>query len=118
MIHTVIWLSVLGVALLIPNVLALRLALGGAAQGGGTGRAAASVAAAPARPRLAIRAPRLLRRAYLWKALSPLLFGFSVVLGLGVGGTSGWVIMGVGLVNMLLGFWGWDEYLPGKAGKR
>ena len=117
MIHTIIWLTLLGLALLVPNALAFRLAIGGAAGGVGTASAAVKAAAAP-RIRLAIKAPRLIRRGYLWKAVSPLLFGFSVVLGLGVGGTLGYVVMGVAFLNLLLGLWGWEGHVPGQAGKR
>jgi len=117
MIQTVIWLTLLGVALLAPNALALRMAIAGADERAAA-RAAVSAASVPARPRVAIKAPRLLRRGYLWKALSPLLFAVSVVLGLAVGGSPGYAIMGLGFLNMLLGIWGWEEYVPGKAGKR
>mgnify|MGYP001221283284 CR=1 FL=1 len=123
MVLTVIGLALLGAALLLPNVLALRLAFAGAAE-----REAARVEArtaarrsggqAAARVRVRIPAPRLVRRGYLWKALSPLLFALSVMFGIAVGGTTGYVLMGLGLLNLLFGLWGWDEYMPGHTGKR
>lgn len=118
MVHTIIWLSILVIAFLTPNVLAFGLALG---RGGG-----AAVAPAPVRPAVPQAAPKavakrsspkLVRKGYLWKALSPLLFGFSVVLGLAVGDLLGYGIMGLGLLNLLWGTLGWDAYIPGKMRK-
>lgn len=118
MIHTVIWLTVLGVMLLIPNVVAVRFALLG---GGGPRpvRTVATVQAAPVVRRKAARGSlRFTRRGYLWKAFSPLLFGVSVVIGVAVGGVPGYVIMGIGLLNLVWGFLGWDAYVPGKPAIR
>lgn len=119
MIHTVIWLTVLGIALLVPNVLAVRLALLGVGDAPAgmavTTRAPGAKALAQARPR---SAPQLARKGYLWKAFSPLLFGVTVILGLAVSGIAGYAIMGVGLLNLLWGAWGWDGYIPGKTEKR
>ena len=123
MVFTVLGLAILGVALLVPNAVALRVAFADAAEREAArlqARAAVRKAGAPAaeRRRVRIPAPRFLRRAYLWKALSPLLFSFSVMFGIAVGGTTGYVLMGLGLINLLLGLWGWHEYVPGHAGKR
>ena len=123
MVITVIGLTLLGAALLLPNVLALRLAFASAAEREAArvqARTAARTAGgqAAAHVRVRIPAPRLVRRAYLWKALSPLVFAFSVMFGIAVGGTAGYVLMGLGLLNLLLGLWGWDEYVPGHTGKR
>ncbi len=123
MVLTVIGLALLGVSLAIPNVLALRLAFADAAEREASrarARSAARTGGRPAGPRVRLRipAPRLLRRGYLWKALSPLVFALSVMFGIAVGGTAGYVLMALGLVNLLLGLWGWDEYVPGHAGKR
>lgn len=120
MIHTVIWLTVLGLMLFIPNAIAIHLAL----LGGRGPRPARPVAAAQPAPQ-AVQTPRVRRRAargllrftrrgYLWKAFSPLLFGIAVVIGVAVGGVPGYVIMGIGLLNMIWGFLGWDGYVPGK----
>jgi|GEM_PF-1863783 len=127
MISGVIWLVILGAALLLPNVVALRTAIAGpderraarmAASQTAVSRSSGAGQAEAARPRRAIPVPRLLRRGYLWKALSPLVFALSVMFGIAVGGTTGYVIMGLGLLNLLLGLWGWGEYVPGHAGKR
>lgn len=117
MIHTVVWLTLLGLALLVPNAVAFGLSFGGASSGGGAAAVSARSASAP-RVRIGIKAPKLVRRGYLWKAVSPLLFGFSVVLGLGVGGTLGYGIMGLGFLNLLLGLWGWEGFVPGQTGRR
>lgn len=120
MISSVIWLVLLGSMLLVPNVVALRTAIAGAderqaarmaAKAGGASRGSGAQAVS-ARPRRTIPVPRLLRRGYLWKALSPLLFALSVMFGIAVGGTTGYVIMALGLLNLLLGVWGWGEYVP------
>lgn len=125
MVHSIIWLTLLGVALVLPNLLAVRLALipegGFAARPASTGGVAAD-AAAPAKRATRVRtgrpSPQFVRRGYLWKALSPLLFGLAFVLGLAIGGLPGYIVMGVAFLNLLLGFWGWDAYVPGKMGKR
>ncbi|MFZ5824353.1 MAG: hypothetical protein ACOY94_08505 [Bacillota bacterium] len=116
MIHTVIWLTVLGIALLVPNVLAVRLALAGADEAPAISSGAKVIA--PARRRVKRASPQLARKGYLWKALSPLIFGVTVILGLAVSGTAGYAMMGAGLLNLLWGFWGWDGYTPGQTGKR
>lgn len=122
MIHTVIWLTILGVALLVPNALAIRFALLGIddAPASGAINIGAPVAkvAAVSRPKAKRSSPNLARRGFLWKALSPLFFGFTVVLGLAVGGVAGYALMGAGLLNLLWGFWGWDGYIPGQMSKR
>lgn len=123
MVFTVLGLALLGAVLLVPNVVSLRVAFADAAEREAArlqARTAARKAGAPAAARVRVRipAPRFLRRAYLWKALSPLLFAFSVMFGIAVGGTTGYVIMGLGLLNLLLGLWGWDAYVPGHTGKR
>lgn len=123
----VIGVALLGVALIVPNVVAVRTAFAGAAereaaraQARAQARAGGRKAGAPAaaRVRRRIPAPRFVRRAYLWKALSPLLFALSIMFGIAIGGTTGYVLMGLGLLNLLLGLWGWDEYVPGHAGER
>lgn len=122
MVYSIIWLSLLGIALLIPNVLAIRLALFGGGNGAvaiaGAGAAPAARMAAEARPKGVRLSPSFVRKGYLWKALSPLMFGLAVVLGLAIGDIPGYVIMGLGLVNLVWGFLGWDGYVPGKMGKR
>lgn len=117
-VHAVIWLSIVGIAFLIPNVLAVGLALGrfgGAAALPGPVHAVVPQVA----PKAVVKrsSPKLLRKGYLWKALSPLLFGFSVVLGLAVGDLPGYGIMGLGLLNLAFGALGWDAYIPGKMRK-
>lgn len=122
MIHTIIWLTILGIVLLVPNVLAVRLALLGAGDAPAgvvvTAGAPGARAIAPARPKVKRSSPQLVRRGYLWKALSPLFFGVTVILGLAVSGIAGYAIMGAGLLNLLWGTWGWDGYIPGKTGMR
>lgn len=125
MATTIIWLTILGIALLVPNVLAVRLAVLGigdapASASVSTVAAAAvsSAAAASARPTVKRGSPKFVRGGYLWKALSPLVLGICYVLGLAVGGVPGYVIMGLGLLNVLVGSLGWDAYIPGKMGKK
>lgn len=132
MILTVIGLTLLGVLLLLPNAVALRTAIAGAEErkaarlalrsaavrAGGSGAAASAGEGATARPHRAIRLPRLFYRGYLWKALSPLVFALTVMFGIAVGGSTGYLLMGFGLVNLLFGLVGWQEYVPGQAGKR
>ncbi|MBP2018269.1 hypothetical protein J2Z79_001670 [Symbiobacterium terraclitae] len=116
MISAVIGIVILGAALLLPNVVALRTAIAGPDERQAARMAAAK--AAPARPRRTFPAPKLLRRGYLWKALSPLVFALTVMFGIAIGGTTGYVLMGLGLLNVLLGLWGWGDYVRGQAGKR
>ncbi|MFO7274881.1 MAG: hypothetical protein DIU55_008440 [Bacillota bacterium] len=123
MVFTVIGLTLLGVALLLPVGLAFRLSFATAAEREAARaevRAAAhrSGRTAPRRVRLRLPAPRLVRRFYLWKALSPLVFALTVMFGIAVGGKAGYVLMGLGLINLLLGLWGWDDYVPGHTGNR
>ncbi len=113
MVHTIIWLTVLGVALLVPNVIAVRFALLGV----GDAPAVVSVPAqAPAaeRRRIAWSSPKFVRFGYLWKALSPIVLGVAVVMGMAQGGALGYGIMLLGLLNLIFGFLGWDAYIPGK----
>ncbi|MFZ5815125.1 MAG: hypothetical protein ACOY93_07450 [Bacillota bacterium] len=121
MVHTILWLTILGVALLIPNVLAIRFALLGVGDPVPAIPARTSAparAAAQARPSVKRPSPRFVRGGYLWKALSPILFGVSFILGLAIQGPVGYGIMAAGLLNMIWGFLGWDAYIPGKWGQR
>lgn len=118
MVHTIIWLTILGIALLVPNVLAIRLAVFGdgtasATLATGTGAAAAK-ATVVTRPAVRRASPQFVRRGYLWKALSPFLFGVTVILGLALDGAVGYAVMGAGLLNLVFGILGWDAYIPGK----
>jgi len=114
MIHTVIWLSVLGVALLLPNALAIRFALLGIGDAPVQVSAPASAPVVAARPKVQRSTPQLFRFGYLWKALSPIILGVTVILGMGLGGTVGYALMGLGLLNVIFGFLGWDGYIPGQ----
>lgn len=119
MVYSIIWLTLLGIALLVPNVLAVRFALLGAgdapaAVAVSADTAAAVSAAAKARPAAKRASPKFVRGGYLWKALSPLLFGVSFVLGLALDGVPGYVVMGLGLLNLIIGTLGWEAYVPGK----
>lgn len=120
MIHTIIWLTILGIALLVPNVLAIRLAMfgGAGAVAVSGGPAVVKASGGSARKGLRLVTPKFARRGYLWKALSPLLFGVSFILGLALEGPVGYGIMAAGLLNMLFGLLGWEFYVPGKKGDR
>lgn len=101
------------VAFAVPNYLAVRYAVFGGAPGaavaGGAVAAGAGGRTAGKKDRLAFA-----RRGYLWKALSPLLFAASVILGLGSGGVIGYSLVGLALLNLVWGFIGWDSYVPGR----
>lgn len=112
MVIAVISLAVLGVAVLLPNVLAIRFALLG---GSGTGAVAGGAAPALKAARTARTGGRgLLDRGYMWKALSPLLFAVSVILAIALGGIAGVVVVSVSFLNLVLSFIGWGNYIPGK----
>lgn len=116
MVHTIIWLTLLGIALLLPNVLAIRFALFGGqglveavvAGEGGVVAAPAPVAKAKG------RGLKFARGGYLWKALSPLLLGMLAIIGIALGGPVGYGLMGLGLLNAIVAFIGWDSYVPGR----
>jgi hypothetical protein len=119
MVYTIIWLTILGIALLVPNVLAIRLAIFGdgtasATLATGTGAVTAAKATVVTRPAVRRASPKFVRRGYLWKALSPFLFGVTVILGLALDGAVGYAVMGAGLLNLVFGILGWDAYIPGK----
>lgn len=118
MIYTVIWLTLLGAALLLPNVLAVRFAVLGVGDAPAAVTVPAAMVKAAARPKVRRPSPQFARRGYLWKAVSPIILGVTVVLGLAVGGVAGYGLMGLGLLNLLWGVWGWDAYVAGKMGKR
>lgn len=99
-------LIILGLALLIPNYLAVRYGMLGGAPGAVAVGGGSSVA------RRTFRLPGFVRRGYLWKALSPLLFAVSVIMGLAVGGLVGGLIVLLAFLNLLLGFLGWGSYTP------
>lgn len=118
MIYTILWLTVLGVALLVPNVVAVRFALLGIGDAPAPVAASTGAVRAAVRPKAKRPSPQFVRRGYLWKALSPLVLGLCFIMGLAVGGPAGYGVMGLGLLNLLWGIWGWDGYVPGKTGKR
>lgn len=105
MIVSVVILAVVGIAFLVPNVMAVRYAV----MGGAPGARAASGTVAAAGPR---RSPFAF--GYAWKTLSPLFFVVAVVLGLGQGGPIGLAIVGLAMLNLIFGFLGWKDYVPGK----
>jgi len=106
---TIPTLIILGLALLIPNYLAVRYGILGGAPG--TGAAAVAVGGGRSAGRT-FRMPGFVLRGYLWKALSPLLFAVSVIMGLAVGGMVGGLIVLLAFLNLLLGFLGWGSYTP------
>lgn len=107
----VISLATLGAMVLLPNYLAIRYALLGGSEAAAAGGAAA---ATPAATTVRRRGRSLVERGYMWKALSPFLFAFSVILGIALGGVPGIVLVAVMFLNLVLGFMGWDAYIPGK----
>ncbi|HYG56490.1 MAG TPA: hypothetical protein VD902_00185 [Symbiobacteriaceae bacterium] len=108
-------LVLIGLALLLPNYLAVRYAMLG-----GTPVSAAAGGTASASTGTVIRFVRrsggrsIVERGYLWKALSPLLFAASIILALGLGGWLGGAIVLLAFLNLLFGMLGWDAYIPGK----
>lgn len=109
----VISLATLGAMVLLPNYLAIRYAMFGGSEVAAAGGAAAA-AAVGARPARKAAGWKWVQRGYMWKALSPFLFAFSVILGIAVGGVAGIVLVSVMFLNLVLGFMGWDAYIPGK----
>lgn len=114
MVIAVVGLALMVVAFAVPNYLAVRYAVFGGAPGGAA--AGGAVAANSAVGHTGVKKDRLAfaRRGYLWKALSPLLFAASVILGLGLGGVIGLTLVGLALLNLVFGLIGWDGYVPGR----
>jgi hypothetical protein len=100
-------LAILGLALVLPNYMAIRYAM----LSGGGAAAAGDAAAVPAAK--VQKASRLGEFGFMWKALSPMLFAAAFILGLGIGGTIGTGIILLALANTVLGFIGWKSYIPG-----
>lgn len=114
MVIAVSVLALLVAAFLVPNYLAIRHGMFGgvtaAAAGGG-----APVAAIPAAKAVQVRKPmRGGEVIFAWKALSPFVFAFSVILGIALSGIPGLVLVGLALLNLVWGFFGWGNYIPGK----
>ncbi|MDF2627405.1 MAG: hypothetical protein K0R39_1236 [Symbiobacteriaceae bacterium] len=114
MVIAVVGIALLVVAFAVPNYLAVRYAVfggapGAVAAGGAVTAAAAGGVSGIKRDRLAFA-----RRGYLWKALSPLLFAMSVILGLGLGGALGLSLVALATLNLVWGFIGWDGFVAGR----
>lgn len=101
MIVSISVLGILGVAFLIPNYLAIRYAL---LDGGNRTAVAGAVAMAPA---TAVKTTT--SAIYAWKALSPLLFATSVIIGLALGDVVGAAIVILAFANLLFGLRGWGK---------
>jgi hypothetical protein len=113
MVIAVLALAVLGAAFLVPNYMAIRYAM----FGGGVGVAAAGGAAAAGAPVIAVKFRKRSRGGeglFAWKALSPFVFAFSVILGIALSGIPGLVLVALATANLVWGMLGWSNYIPGK----
>lgn len=107
MVVAILTLALLAVAFAVPNYLAVRYAVFGGAPG-----APATVGAVKGARRSG--SPAFARRGYLWKALSPLIFAVSIIVGLGLGGAVGAGIVALAALNLAFGLIGWDAFRPGR----
>lgn len=114
MVIAVSVLVVLAAAFLVPNYLAIRHGMFGgvtAAAAGGGAPVAVVPAAKAAKVRKLGRGGEVI---FAWKALSPFVFAFAVILGIALSGIPGLVLVGLALLNLVWGFFGWANYIPGK----
>jgi len=108
-------LTVIGLALLVPNYLAVRFALlEGASAGPAAARSRAVTTRVSGHRGSGSLWARVTQRAYSWKALSPLVFAVSVIMGIALGGIIGIAVVVLALLNLLWGATGWGAYIPGK----
>ena len=116
MVITISTLALLVLAIALPNYLAVRYAVfgGSPVKPVTTG---ATIGLVPARgARRSELFAKLTQRGYLWKALSPFVFAASVILGLGLGGLAGISLVVLAALNLVWGFLGWSDYVPGRRG--
>ena len=101
-------LALLVLALAIPNYVAVRYAVFGGSPVAPVNGGTVLKLEAHRKRRLA----DVVRRGYLWKALSPLVFALSMIVGIGLGGVVGLSLVGLAALNLVYGLLGWDGYRP------
>lgn len=105
-------LAIIGLALAVPNYFAVRYALLGGEIGAAPAGAAIGEVPAAKVSKVA-KVSKMGEFGFMWKALSPIVFAFAFILGLGIGGPIGTGIVLLTLLNMILGFFGWGGYVAG-----